>query len=38
MSVEIIVAIVSFIILFALWVVVPTFIKKRHAVEVETEE
>jgi len=36
MPVEAIIAAVSFVVLFAVWVVVPTIIKKRHAAA-ETE-
>jgi hypothetical protein len=39
MSSQVIIAIVSFVVLFALWVVVPSFVKKHHAAsEIETEE
>jgi hypothetical protein len=31
MPVEAIIAAVSFVVLFAVWVIVPTIIKKRHA-------
>jgi hypothetical protein len=39
MSSQVIIAIVSFVVLFALWVVVPSIVKKHHtAVEIEAEE
>ena len=34
---EMIFGIVAFVVLFAAWVVVPTIVKKRHAVKAEEE-
>jgi xanthine/uracil permease len=34
---EMIFGIVAFVVLFAAWVVVPTIVKKRHAVKAEDE-
>lgn len=34
---EIIFGIVAFVVLFAAWVVVPTIVKKRHALKAEEE-
>ena len=34
---EMIFGIVAFVVLFAAWVVIPTIVKKRHAVKAEEE-